>query len=528
MSIFDYLAPKSTDEQERKLFSPTPYRKLTSALDASAGEVKAQYPDDSQTVDQFVRSLKEVCKARCRMVQSGDSQPVKASAQFCLSNDRMSAYACLLPPENDGNAIALEEFLREMNGQGICFGILREEIRRELDRGYLRIFPAARGALPQAGKEGKVIELFPRREKVRLEARDAGQVNFHQDIPLQPIRKGMAICRIQPPTEGTDGSDVTGQALACVQPDRVIVPQGENTAVSGDGKTLAAGVDGFLYTKDDQFCVQEQTIIDGNLERPAGTVKASGDLYISGNVDGGAVVEAVGDIVINGKLGEARVTSMGGTIRVQQGVYGTQDKTFLSAARQVQSPVVERADVSAGVGVIAETISNSTIHCDGTVYAATGSGTITGSLIWTGDSVLCLQIGGPAGDRSRFSVGYPPHSPESWNQLRKELAEAKSTVKKLWTTITELRKKGSRISDMEKSVLDRLVEQRNLYLEKQGSLAAELSILDKMLEKKSSGRIQCEKLYPNLDVQIGRFTQEITTAEENCNIHVADNRIFLR
>ena len=53
-------------------------------------------------------------------------------------------------------------------------------------------------------------------------------------------------------------------------------------------------------------------------------------------MDGGAEIEASGDIVINGKLGQARVTSKGGTIRVQQGIYGSSEKTFLSAACQVR------------------------------------------------------------------------------------------------------------------------------------------------------------------------------------------------
>ena len=528
MSIFDYFVSKTTDEQERKPVPPTPYRKLASALDKAGEDAKARYPDDSETVDAFVSALKEICKARCKKTPGVEPQPMKAAAQFFLSKDRMSAYACLLPPENDGAGITLEEFLKEMHYEGIDHGILQDDIPREIECGYLHIFPAAQGTLPQAGESGKVTELFRRCEKMCLEAQAEGQVDFRQDIQMQPIRKGAAICLIQPPVEGTDGSDVTGQVLPCPQPDSACIPQGENTVVSRNGHALTASVDGILYTEDGRFCVQEETVIDGDLEQLQEPFKVSGDLYVQGNVDGGADIVASGDIVIKGKVGEARITSTGGTIRIQQGVYGTDGSTFLSAAHQVQSPMVERAEVNAGTGVIAETIVSSTIHCDSSVYAMTGRGMITGSLIRTGDSILCLQIGNLAGDRNRFSVGYPPHSPESWNQLRAELAETKSTVKKLLANITDLRRKGSRISDVEKSVLERLMEQRNLYVEKQTELTAELSILDEVLRKKSSGRIQCEKLHPFLEVQIGRLTQEIATMEENCNIHAVDNWILLR
>lgn len=45
-------------------------------------------------------------------------------------------------------------------------------------------------------------------------------------------------------------------------------------------------------------------------------------------------------------------------------------------------------------------------------------------------------------------------------------------------------------------MLDQLVEQRDLYMKKREALTTELSALDKVLEKKTKGRIQCEKLYP--------------------------------
>ncbi|MDE6590133.1 MAG: FapA family protein [Oscillospiraceae bacterium] len=527
MSIFNYFTSKGADGQERKPLSPNSGKKLFSGLDAKGEELKAQHPADSKMLDDFIKALKDTYKARSKRGPGGDMQPKKAEAHFFLTQDRMNAYACLLPPENNGDGITLEGFLEDMHYEGISYGILEEGLRQELERGYLRIFPIAQGRPPQAGEDGKVTELFQRRRNMCLEVEDGGQVDFSQDVPLQPIRKGETICSIQPAKTGADGMDVTGHRLACPQAVSANIPQGENTAIDGEGQALIAGVDGILYIKDDLFCIHEQKIIDGDINQFQGKLRISGNLYVGGNVDGGTDIEASGDIVINGKLGQARVTS-GGTIHVQQGIYGTQGKTLLSAARQVQSPVVEQAEISAGTHVIAEMISNSTIHCEGRVSALTGRGMITGSVIRAGDSILCLRVGNLAGDRSQFSVGYPPHSPDAWNRLRAELAEAQATIKKLWASIGELRKKGSRISDIEKSVLDQLVVQRDLYIEKREGLSAELGELDKLLDKKSTGRIQCEKLYPFLTVQIGRLTEEITGAEENCNIRIVGNRILLR
>lgn len=528
MSIFDRFISRDSNEQEKKAPRPTSCKKVFSELDATSKEAKAQYPDDSKSMDDFLGILKEVSRVRYKKVLEGGREPMKAEAQFFLSEDRMSAYACLLPPENNGDGLTLEEFLEDIRYEGICYGILQEELQREFEQGYLRIFLVAQGSLPQAGQDGSVTELFQRHGNLCLEVQDGDPVNLGKDIQLQPIRKGTVICQIQLPKAGTDGMDVTGQILPASQSVGADIPQGKNTIISKDGQALAAGVDGILYIENDRFCVHEQKIIDGNLDQFQGVLRISGNLYIGGNVDGGVEVEVSGDVVVAGKVGQARITSREGTILVQQGIYGRKGGTLVSANRQVQSPVVEWAEISAGTSVFAETISNSVIRCGDTVYATNGRGMIADSHIQAGGSVLCQRIGNLAGGHNRFSVGYPPHVLESWERSKAELAQVQSTLELLWNSITDLRKKGTRISPGEKAVLDKLVEQRELYTQRRETLTAELHTMNQILGQKSAGRIQCEKLYPSLDVHIGRAAEEITTAEENCDIRVVDNVMLLR
>lgn len=528
VSLFDRLVPKGAGEQKRKLFSSAPQMRRYSALDAACGEAMERYPEDGKTIENFSWALKETCRVRYKKAADGELQPMKAAAQFFLSQDRMSAFGCLLPPENGGDEITLEEFMEDLHYEGINYGILREEIQREFGRGYLRIFPVARGKPPQEGEDGKVVELFKRRKTMQLEVQNGSQVDFGEDVQLQPIRKGTAVCLIRPPRAGADGMDVTGQKRPVRPAVKARIPQGENTVIGRGGQALIAEADGILYIENDQFCIHAQKIIDGDMDQFQGTLRISGNLYIGGTVDGGVDIEASGDIVINGKLGRARVVSTGGTIRIQQGVYGTQGETRLTAACQVQAPVMEWAEIEAGTSVIADAILNSSIRCGGTVYVMSGRGMIVDSHIQAGDSILCLRIGNLAGGRSQVSVGYPPHIPEAWKRLKAELSSVQSVVEKLWEPITTLRKKGYRITDGERELLEQLAEQRSLYLEKKEALAAELKLLEKELDKKSRGRIRCEKLYPHLEVQIGRLTEEITTIEEQCDIHVEENRIQLQ
>lgn len=528
MSIFDRFFSKEASGEKKKPSNPASGKIAGSELEESAAEAKEQYPEYSKTVDDFVWAIKEARRARHKKSLEGFMDPMNAEAKFFLSQDRLAAYACLLPPENGGEKLTLEAFLEDIHYEGIVYGVLEETIPRAFSFGYYHIFPVARGTLPQPGEDGRVVELFQRNSRTRLEVQNGSEVDFSEAGQLQPIRKGTVICQIFPPKPGTEGRDVTGTALPCPPVTSAQVSYGRNITAGRDGQTLIAATDGVLYIEDDQFCIREQKIIVGDLEPSRRELQVKGNLYIGGNVDGEALVEATGDIVINGKVGRARVRSTGGTVHVRQGVWGEESQTFITAAGQVQAPVIERAQINAGASVIAETISGSMIQCGGTVYAMTGRGMIVTSQIYARDSIMCRRIGNVTGGRSKFSVGYPPNIQERWRTIKLEIVESQAVIDRLWEPVLNLQKRGSRITDEEKHLLEQLEEQRNLYLDRLAELKAEIRQVNQELDKKSRGRIRCEKLYPVLEVQFGRLSEEIITTEEKCNIRVEDGVILLQ
>lgn len=528
MSIFDRFAPKDAENQKKDSSLYSSRREVFSAVEASAKEAKSICPEDSKIIDRFVNTLRSAYRARYKASLEGVMAPMKAEENFYLSEDKMVAYACLFQPENGGDGITLEEFLDDLHFEGISYGILNDEIARGFTRGYFHIFRVALGTPSRAGEDGYITEHFPRREIVPLEVQSADQVDFNKDQYLQPIRRGTVICSIKPPKPGIPGVDVTSGPIPCAEGPRLVVPQGDNTRIGQDGQTLEACVDGLLYVADGRFCIHKQRIIDGDLKNPRIPLKVNGSLYIGGDVDGMADIEASGDIFITGKMGSGRLNSTGGTIRVQQGIFGTHGETFITASGQIQAPVIETAEIEAGTSVITESVLDSRIHCGGMVYAMTGRGIIAGSNIWAGDSVMCQRIGNQTGAPSKISVGYPPHLPEQFERTKEELAQVQSTVDKLWKPIIDLRNKGTRITENEEDVLNKLTVQRELYTKRREELMGELRAINKELDKKSRGRLRCDIIYPALDVQIGRFTKKIVDLEDNCNIRVEDNRIIMK
>lgn len=524
MSIFDRFFSKETVGQKKK--PHTPAKKIGSDLDESAAAAKALYPDESKIVEDFVWAIKDTRRIRRKKSMEGFLDPMNAEAKFFLSPNRMVAYACLLPPENDGEELTLEDFLEEMHYEGITYGLLEDSIPGEFSQGYFHIFPVARGTLPQAGEDGSVVELFQRRSRMRLEVQNGSEVDFSEAGHLPPVRQGTVICRIIPPKPGTDGRDVTGATIPAPLVARAHVVCGENVTTGENGQALVAAADGILYIENDRFCIQKQRIIDGDLDQPQQSLRVLSSLYINGNVDGGVYVEADGDIVINGKVGKAKVFSSGGTVYIREGIYGTDGITSVAAAGQVQAAVIEWAQVKSGASVITEMISNSNIHCGGTVYAMTGRGMIASSQISAQNNILCLRIGTVTGGVSRFSVGYPPDIQDRWLMIKQEIVESQAIVERLWDPVLTLRKKGRRITDEEAELLRELEEQRNMHVEHLENLKAEIRTVNQMLDKPCDGRIRCEKLFPVLEVQFGRLSEKIITVEEKCNIRVENGAIL--
>lgn len=152
---------------------------------------------------------------------------------------------------------------------------------------------------------------------------------------------------------------------------------------------------------------------------------------------------------------------------------------------------------------------------------------IVNSSIQAGGSILCRRIGNLSGGSCRFSIGYPPQYSRVMGADHVGIGAGAGNHKKTVGVHHDFTKKSSHISDEEKSVLDQLLEQRELYLKKTETLKAKLNTVNQVLDKKSSEKIQCEKLYPVLDVRIGKLTEKITTGAEACNIHSASNSIYL-
>lgn len=529
MSIFDRFVWKNEEQNQIKRREQE-VSQLAAQLQANAAEDQAASPEDAENIKAFALRLNKLLDrylVRPDAVQGREGAalpPADGTACFYLTQDRMKAYACILPPLDGGKETDCAAFWEDLRYEGVSQGILKDQVTKAVEsRRYLHIFQVARGTAPVDGVDGQISDLFERREAFHLEAAEDALVEFGGGTPIQAVRKGEIICRIQPPTQGTDGVDVTGQTLPCLAGAAIQAPAGKNTALSEDGQFLLAQIDGAVAMENSMFHVKPLMVIPVDLNG-GGPLRVTGDLYIAGNVGQDAQVEATGDVIVAGAVQKAKIISTGGSVRVQRGIREGEAK----AARQIQIQTIEGATIQAGGGIFAEVIANSQVTSGSAVNVLGGRGLILGGHVRAASQVSCKKIGNLSGQLNQVTVGYDPVLMEELDRTKKSLEQVKATLEKLRKSIGSLRAAGELLSLEKRAVLSQLMEQRTLYETQEAQLSARAKELRQTLHAATAGKVVCQELYPVTTVRIGDREAELKTAETNCRIHVYAGQIAVK
>ncbi len=536
MAFFDFFSNRDKMQDSSGNVSRTA-QQLVGELNRNFQQDFGGKPEKDSEMAAFLETIEKEVKKRAKELAEAvpekeeEAPKMDAAVLFYISEDRMSAYACMLPPLNEGKKIDRERFFEDMRYEGISSGIDDREIMRLINgQSYLHIINIARGTEPQDGEGGRVEELFERRQKRAIDiAENASyaEMDFREQGLMQPIRKGDVICHILPPVPPKDGVDVTGRTLKGKGGEAARIPAGENISVQEDGERLLAAVDGILVVDGENFSVLQQEIVEKDIDGKDGNQEFRGDVFIRGTIDGDVTVKAAGNIMIDGEVRSGRVIS-GGTIQIYQGVKGT-PRTELRAERQIQCPVIENAVVAAKGNIYAGVIANSTVMSDeGSVYAMLDRGLIFGGEIRVNKSVYAKKIGNISGCANKILLGYVPELTQKMADMEKEMQEDRAVLDRLRRTISNMRAAGVENQRDKRDGYAKLMEQRTLYEERDKKREQELKDLKREVNLARTGKIRCEEIHPVTEIRIGLQELTIQKEEKNCNIHMYAGRIALK
>ena len=461
-------------------------------------------------------SLKSVCGTRLKAAKGrtrGKHSKKKAEEEaetgeeelamdarpwFYLSSDKIYAWMLIFPPVGKGVDVTRDMIYQSLTAQGISFGLntaLLDRAARDRDR-YFNLYLVAKGKHAFDGRNGNIVDYFPRAIQRVLEVNEFGQVDYTALNLICNVEEGQEICHLIRPTEGEPGRTVTNQEVPAKSGKAVPLPKGRNTEITEDGDTLIASMPGHVEFSGSTFQVKPVLDIDGDVDFSTGNIKFVGDVNIKGDVLSGFSVKAMGNIYVGGVVEAGSTVEAGGDLTVVKGILGD-GTTVIRAGRCIFAKYIENATIFVRENLQTDCIVNGRIYCDGEVLIRSGRGNILGGRVWAAKRVSASAIGAKSEVKTSIALGGMPCATLEKDLVRKKLAKLATELEKLDAQLDSPAKTSLMGKlRMKISVSEHRLKQLEEELDKG---RAEM----KNQKEQDSGRMECGVAYAGTEISIG-------------------------
>lgn len=484
--------------------------------------------DFSKDAEDLMR-LKSLILKDFKSYQSGrypdkDGSKIKdAYVKIYISEDKLTAFLCAFPPLNGGAEITAESICEDLALEGIVYGIDHELIAQIAGgRLYLCMYAVARGSLPAKGKDGQIIDLLIRNEKMNIQVGKDNIVDFEKPILFHRIKKGEVVCRIMPPTSGEDGSSVFGLVHPGKSGSPTTIPQGKHTILSKDKTVLLAEIDGDISFGDGVFSIENRLVIEGDLAAPSERLEFAGDIIISGNVGDHIEIHAGGGVIIDGQVGAAAIHA-GKYIYISKGMNGA-NQGILNAREDVLCRVMENVKVVTQGNLYANIVNKCDITAVGSVYIKGGKGMLIGGTTRVAGVLEAKRIGNQSLCVNSVSIGYNPDLNAFVKQINEKAGVIEKTLDKIVTAKQKL-SSNPNISQERKEIFQQMSRQEKLYLGEKSKLELERSQYLDGCKNDEKSFVKAESIFPLTIVTFRNKKLTVSKENHNCTILYAGNEL---
>ncbi len=211
--------------------------------------------------------------------------------------------------------LTLKDVSAVLSEKNVVFGVDFTLLKNVIDKCTGEPEIVAKGIELQEGVNGR-IEFLASTEVEAIAYDDSSQkkVDFRERYRFPAVKKDDLIARVHPPIPGVSGQTVTG---------RIIVPRPVKSArfKCGEGVEFLEEKGEIVASQDGRFIVSGSTIKvadlithSGDVDLESGNIHFSGDIRIYGNIMENALVEAQGNLFVEGN-------GYGAVIRAGEGIH---------------------------------------------------------------------------------------------------------------------------------------------------------------------------------------------------------------
>ncbi|MBN1761115.1 MAG: DUF342 domain-containing protein [Chitinispirillaceae bacterium] len=366
------------------------------------------------------------------MTDSSESFKLEMVLRVSIEDDGYQAYVHIrqIDPKTGFTTRDLADFLRR---HSVTYGFELSRFQEVLDK--IKTGPekerisVAKGKKVAEGKDGH--EEYRFRTQLLVGEQTDKKIDYRERGLINNVRPGQVIALIEREIPGKPGIKVTGEKIDPPPVCSVKVPRrGCNVDMYTEKRTttFVAMVAGNARKLFDEIQVTKDFIINSDLDYTKGNIDFVGNVGIFGDVKSGFTVRADGDIMISGNVEpNARVESEK-NISVKKAVRCGMGNGMFYAKGDISAGTVINSRIEAGGNVfIKDFISESDVYCEG-VFASSW-GTILGSTIEAIGGINVNNIGKENSlTKNALYSGKSVLSAERLKKIEDELANLRNEI----------------------------------------------------------------------------------------------------
>lgn len=442
--------------------------------------------------------------------------------QVLVSRDRMEATLQIIMPKRS-RALLFDEVIDKINRSGISYGIDLDAVQKAYQRPGLRV-SCATGLRPCDGQDAHIHYHIDLENKGRPVELDDGRVDYKNLNVFTTVRQDEIIAEKIPHTSGTPGRDVLGQVVPAKSGRDILLPLGKNVYTS-DHKKIQASIAGQLIIVNNKINVIPIIEVKGDVDLSTGNIDFVGNVIVRGSVQAGFTVKAEGNVEVSGTVSGGIVEGKNVTIRM--GIQGMQ-RGYIKATESVIAKFIENATVHAGQDIIvSEVILHSKVFAGKKVVVEGRRGLIAGGQIVAGEEIRAKIAGTHLAANTDLEVGVNPMLREEYQHLRKEIKNAQSNLDQTQKALSILRSMDqSTMPQDKKDMLLKLTKAQFHLVGQVETMRNRMVEIELAFEEMRYGKIKiADIVYPGVKIVVGSLVRPIREVIRYSTFYVEDGDI---
>ena len=299
----------------------------------------------------------------------------------------------------------------------------------------------AKGTDPIVGEDGFYEYFVDNLDEEGPHIDEDGNVDYMAQKQFCYVQPGQKVALYHPATHGTAGSTVKGMELLTSTGRNLPRLSLEKIRLLDDGVTYVSKKEGYVTLKNGILNIVEQLEFKEDVGY-GNNIKFDGNIYIRANVLESAVIQAGGDIIVDGFV-ESAILKAGKDIILRKGA-NADNKGEMEAGGNVIAAFLENVNITAGGRIEADYILNSNIVCGDMVVTGGKRNMICGGRVYAKGGIETGTVGNKFQIKTSLEAGNNSGVSERATELyrrRKELMAEMEKVREGMNTV--LRKVGA-------------------------------------------------------------------------------------